>query len=96
MSEMIYQSFVLDKKEQRKLDKTKKSIDNRRGQKLITFLKIQYTVILVSNSTYAGVHDIIMVGAELSRAENIKTDLGKISQKLGLFFVSGAFFTEAI
>ena len=102
MAGMIYQSFVLDESKQRRVDKLRaqarsqeKGIDSERGRKLIDFLKTRYSV-LVSNSTYAGVHTIIMVGADLDGAENLKTDFGKIIEELELFFVSGAIFTEAI
>lgn len=97
MAGMIYQLFVLDKNKQEKVDRIKsqkKSIDGKREIKLIDFLKRKYTV-LVSNSTYAGVYTIIIVGAELDMAKNIKTDFGRISQELELHFGSGAFFTEA-
>ena len=101
MVDMIYQSFVLDENGQKRVDnlrsrtRPQESIDGERGKKLIDFLKTQYTV-FVSNSVYAGVHTIIMVGAELTKAENIKTDFGKMIQELELCFVSGAFFTEII
>lgn len=98
MADMIYQSFILDESKQKRIDKIKSQkgkIVSERGKKLIDFLKTQY-IVLVSNSTYAGVHTIIMVGAELDKAENIKTDFSRITQELELCFISGAFFTKAI
>ncbi|KPJ55350.1 hypothetical protein AMJ47_00560 [Parcubacteria bacterium DG_72] len=95
---MIYQSFFLDENRQIREDKIKSqkgSIDSERGRKLINFLKKQYRV-FVSNSVYAGVHTIIIVGAEVTRAGNIKTDFGKMAEELKLCFVSGASFAEAI
>lgn len=93
---MIYQTFVLDESKQKKIDKERGSIDSERGKYLIRFLKDKLYIIFISNSTYAGIHTIIMVGAELDKAENIKEDFYKIATELGLFFISGAFFTEAI